>query len=954
MLRRRSWVVDLCWYTGLWLAVFIVALGWHEDGNIGVRTVSAQLFSGVVPQNDSCLYLSNTNTRVLILQSTYYNNTKVDLIMPNASVINSFTDSGLLPSGIAVSNNVAYVSSYQTVNYYDVSNNMKLMGTFVDFVRLYNAMGITCQPAHIIAHDAVLYVSCSPGSPYTILKFSIAPDDTYATFLNGTLPLLSSYSFTKMLIREGTFQLGGKIRPTGMYLFAIAAPSSVISISLIDSTPQDGLGNSGAWTFARVGANPRDSPEAGLSGSETWSGMTFGGDQDFYMIRRYLPTDFNASAVPPGKDGYLGDILRFDGQSGAFKQVITGKSTGKLAKAVAMSLGPLGYFYVSIVSQFYFNAKVAIYNPVDGTRLDNYITGSTENELVPQDMQWYPCINYTTDVVPSNTLLSTDTGNERNTLVIVLATVLPGAGIWLCCILLLLLLLFPAMKLRDAWAKRRRTYEVGDSDGIVGKNGNQNFTFREIDPVDLAFGPFLGEGAFGKVYKGTWREAVVAIKTFDVSLDDADEDMMQEIRREAQMMDKLGNHPNVLGFLGAVTRPGNGAKLCIVTEFCAHGSLHDFLIKKKRRLPNVFLIKMARDIASGILHLHREKIIHRDIATRNVLVFENLNVCIADFGLARILESENAVQKTQTNMGPVRWMAPECMLAREYSEASDAFAYGVTLWEMVTRKAPWRGLEAPQVIIAVTQKNTRLQLPIDCDPIIARIIRAVWKTNPSKRMKMSEIVAKLELYHDSLNEAYEISTDSEDETGSSERDERSDLVSKKDPPVRRASHNAHKSFIMGLKIAPLKLDQAKPAMVAYAEADVETGIISPHSTRVQFMVPPPMYEKDEDSANSSLYLTDSEDEDSSKEDDNSSSSSSSSSGSSEATATTATQQCRYEGTGTPTEPMSPRAPSDSDSDSDSEGGAAASRQSKGKERAAVRRSTNESGSSGMSRSNNAI
>lgn len=103
-------------------------------------------------------------------------------------------------------------------------------------------------------------------------------------------------------------------------------------------------------------------------------------------------------------------------------------------------------------------------------------------------------------------------------------------------------------------------------------------------------------------------------------------------------------------------------------------------------------------------------------------------------------------------------MAPECILYKQYSEASDAFAYGVTLWvsqsikqifsvswkpniylkhfkEMVTRKLPWKGLEPAQVVIAVARKNTRLEIPPDTDPIIKNIITAVWRAAPEKRYR---------------------------------------------------------------------------------------------------------------------------------------------------------------------------------------------------------------------------
>jgi serine/threonine protein kinase len=128
---------------------------------------------------------------------------------------------------------------------------------------------------------------------------------------------------------------------------------------------------------------------------------------------------------------------------------------------------------------------------------------------------------------------------------------------------------------------------------------------------------------------------VVAVKLFEaLRLDQADEKVLNELRMEAQMMERLSNHPNIVKFVGAITRgeysdlahvepdpsagadgttdhcalfiPGNeGANFALVTEFCSRGSLLDLLVKKKKKLPLITLVRMARDAASGILHLHK-------------------------------------------------------------------------------------------------------------------------------------------------------------------------------------------------------------------------------------------------------------------------------------------------------------------------------------------------------------
>lgn len=113
------------------------------------------------------------------------------------------------------------------------------------------------------------------------------------------------------------------------------------------------------------------------------------------------------------------------------------------------------------------------------------------------------------------------------------------------------------------WGRRRRWYKGGNGNSSdVEMNSvpeSQEFSYREIDFRDLKLGRELGHGAFGRVYRGEYRGAVVAVKIFEgVQLDEAEEHTLNELRQEAEMLEKLSNHPNIVKFVGAITQGSGG------------------------------------------------------------------------------------------------------------------------------------------------------------------------------------------------------------------------------------------------------------------------------------------------------------------------------------------------------------------------------------------------------------
>jgi serine/threonine protein kinase len=161
---------------------------------------------------------------------------------------------------------------------------------------------------------------------------------------------------------------------------------------------------------------------------------------------------------------------------------------------------------------------------------------------------------------------------------------------------------------------------------------------------------------------------------------------MVEFANEIGRMASMQPHENVVLLYG-VTKLENG-DMAAVVEYCAHGSCLDALYgTKPRAWTDDELIRIAHGAASGIAHLHRLGIIHRDIAARNVLLTQNDVAKVADFGMSRVMEESNTYNEQQTvqKVGPLKWMAPEQIERHVYSKATDVLVWRAAVRDLCSR-----------------------------------------------------------------------------------------------------------------------------------------------------------------------------------------------------------------------------------------------------------------------------
>ncbi|PIN13257.1 Tyrosine kinase [Handroanthus impetiginosus] len=259
----------------------------------------------------------------------------------------------------------------------------------------------------------------------------------------------------------------------------------------------------------------------------------------------------------------------------------------------------------------------------------------------------------------------------------------------------------------------------------------------EILWEDLQIGERIGIGSYGEVYRGEWNGTEVAVKKF--MNQDISGDALAQFKCEIEIMLRL-RHPNVVLFMGAVTRPPH---MSILTEFLPRGSLYKLLHRPNIQIDEKRRIKMALDVAKGMNYLHTSHpiIVHRDLKTPNLLVDKNWVVKVCDFGMSRL--QHHTFLSSKSAAGTAEWMAPEVLRNEPSNEKSDVYSFGVILWELATLRVPWTEMNSMQVVGAVGFQGRNLNIPPTVDPMVAEIISDCWNRNPQARPSFAQIISRL-------------------------------------------------------------------------------------------------------------------------------------------------------------------------------------------------------------------
>lgn len=308
----------------------------------------------------------------------------------------------------------------------------------------------------------------------------------------------------------------------------------------------------------------------------------------------------------------------------------------------------------------------------------------------------------------------------------------------------------------------------------VLQSGNEPAPFNEYEfPLDsnwelprsqLVLGATLGEGAFGRVVMAEVNNAIVAVKMVKEGHTDDD---IASLVREMEVMKIIGRHINIINLLGCCSQNG---PLYVIVEFAPYGNLKDFLFNNRpfgreqdrdnlqgppsppaHVITEKDLIKFAHQIARGMDYLASRRCIHRDLAARNVLVTDDYVLKIADFGLARDIQTTDYYRKNTNGRLPIKWMAPESLQEKFYDSKSDVWSYGILLWEIMTYGAqPYPTINAEE-LYGYLVSGQRMEKSAKCSMNIYILMRQCWHFNADDRPPFTEIVE----YMDKLLQAKE-------------------------------------------------------------------------------------------------------------------------------------------------------------------------------------------------------
>ncbi|XP_078089620.1 tyrosine-protein kinase receptor TYRO3 [Mustelus asterias] len=275
-----------------------------------------------------------------------------------------------------------------------------------------------------------------------------------------------------------------------------------------------------------------------------------------------------------------------------------------------------------------------------------------------------------------------------------------------------------------------------------------------IHERQIELGRTLGRGEFGSVKEAYLKmedgsSQKLAVKMLKTEINASGD--IEEFLREAACMKEF-NHPNVIKVIGVSLQSRAHRRLpvpMVLLPFMKHGDLRTYLVLSRLGdqpvdIPVQTLLNFMIDIVKGMEYLSSKNFVHRDLATRNCMLDQDMRVCVADFGLSRKLYSGDYYRQGSASKLPVKWIALESLADNVYTVHSDVWSFGVTMWEIATRgQTPYPGVENAEIYDYLIRGH-RLKQPPDCIDELYKLMYQCWHTDPKLRPSFQSLRASLE------------------------------------------------------------------------------------------------------------------------------------------------------------------------------------------------------------------
>ncbi|CAN8301336.1 unnamed protein product [Cochlearia groenlandica] len=256
-----------------------------------------------------------------------------------------------------------------------------------------------------------------------------------------------------------------------------------------------------------------------------------------------------------------------------------------------------------------------------------------------------------------------------------------------------------------------------------------------LNSDNLEFGDQIGPNSFKGVFQGK-RVGIEKLKGCDKG-----NSYEFEIRKNFLELMTCG-HKSILQFYGVCIDENHG--LCVVTKLMGGGSLHELLLKNKK-LQTKQILRIAVDIAEALKFVNDHGVSYRDLNTQRILLDKRGNACLGDIGIVTACKSFGEAVEYETD--GYRWLAPEIIAGDPENTTetcmSNAYSFGMVLWEMVTGEAAYASCSPVQAAVGIAACGLRPEIPKECPQLLRSLMIDCWNNSPSKRPNFSDIQCKL-------------------------------------------------------------------------------------------------------------------------------------------------------------------------------------------------------------------